>query len=144
MSISNDQLEIERQNAVRENFAKSLGLRLNDSEVAILLKGEVLSLQDLLRDHSLTDIGNLLIRLDTILQMNANQQNISSLSMSTLHTKDVTDAGNDTGDLTLDARLEGISKGKCKCPSGCICVLILGLCIKNCNFSPLSFYLPSN
>lgn len=144
MSISNDQLEIERQNAVRENFVKSLGLRLNDSEVGILLKGEVLSLQDLLKDHSLTDIGNLLIRLDTILQMNANQQNISSLSMSTVNAENLNNVGTDTGDLTLDTRLEGISQGKCNCPPGCTCVFILGLCIKNCNFSPLSFYLPSD
>ncbi|MBE8968468.1 hypothetical protein IQ277_20255 [Nostocales cyanobacterium LEGE 12452] len=133
MAVSHNQFESE--NPVWKTFSESLGLKLNDSEMEILLQGEELSLQELFRNHSLVEIANLLIQLDIMLH-DINQKDIVSLTaVETL----------DERDFSLDSRLRNMPPGNCNCPPGCTCrYLLLGVCIKNCANQPLVFYLPPN
>ncbi|BAY41477.1 hypothetical protein NIES2111_58730 (plasmid) [Nostoc sp. NIES-2111] len=131
MCVSNHQFESD--NPVWKTFSESLGVKLNNLEMEILSKGEELSLQELLRNHSLVEVANLLIQLDTVLQDINNEDIVSLTTVETL----------DERDFSLNARLRNVSQGNCNCPEGCTCAyLLLGVCIKNCQNKPLVFYLP--
>lgn len=69
MATPEDQLT---RNAIRETASSYLGLDLTDSEIASLLSGGSLTLDLLAQEHSLTELGAALIRLDTLQRISRN------------------------------------------------------------------------
>jgi hypothetical protein len=134
MFSQNEQLE--RQNAVREAFSQSLGLMLVDSEVTSLLEGKTLSLEKLMEYHSLTEIGTLFIRLDTLLRVNRTNQDLSALSTQNLNSENIAE----------HSRVELFSNKDCPdCPPNCRCEkVLLFICVQHCEFKPLDFHLSSD
>lgn len=53
---------------IREAFADELGLILSDSEIKLLLSDKTLSFEQLTQNHSLTELGTALIRIDAVNQ----------------------------------------------------------------------------
>ena len=73
MATPDDQLT--RRNAIRETASSYLGLGLTESEIATLLLGDSLTLEQLAQERSLTELGTALIRLDTLRQIHRNTDN---------------------------------------------------------------------
>lgn len=59
----------ERFVAAREAISDYLGIVLRDTHVKALLEGKSLSLSDLIKEYSLVEVGNTLIRMDTLAQI---------------------------------------------------------------------------
>jgi len=57
---------LERHKMVQEEFLEKLGLALTDAEVNALLEGNAVSVEQLIENHTLTEIGTALIRWDTL------------------------------------------------------------------------------
>jgi len=57
---------LENKAAFREALSQALGINLADEIASDLLDGKNLSLEQLAKDHTLTEIGTALIRLDAL------------------------------------------------------------------------------
>jgi len=62
---------------IREAFADKLGLRLSDAEIILLLSDKTLSFEQLAQEHSLTELGTALIRLDAVNQLQETKREFS-------------------------------------------------------------------
>jgi hypothetical protein len=126
MTSQNEDLSFRAK--VIEVLSQSLGLIPTDLELATLLKGEALSVEQLMNSHSLTEIGTLFIKLDALLQVNGNDQESSASSLLPM---------NSVMNEPSEARLTQ----KCDCPDGCRCRQVWPLCIKHCGSRPPDFRL---
>ena len=57
---------LENMSGVRDTISQSLGLTLTDDKIAKVMEGKSLSLDELLKHHTLTELGVALIRLDSL------------------------------------------------------------------------------
>lgn len=64
--MPNQDNSLKRQDAFCEACSQALGLKLADETKTKLLNGEELSLDELSKHHTLTEIGSALIRLDAL------------------------------------------------------------------------------
>ena len=68
----NESNQLERYDVVHEMAANYLGLKSSDSEVETLLAGKALLLEKLMQEHSLAEVGMVMVRLDILDQMSLN------------------------------------------------------------------------
>jgi hypothetical protein len=64
MNLSNNLSD--RHKIVRKEFSNKLGLELTDIEINKLIEGESLSIEQLMENRTLTQVGTALIRLDAL------------------------------------------------------------------------------
>lgn len=126
MTSQNEDLSLRAK--IVEVLSQGLGLMPTDLDLVTLLKGETLSLEQLMDDHSLTEIGTLFIRLDELLQVNGNGQESSAPSSLAMNF------------VINEPSLASLTR-KCNCPDGCRCRQVGPLCIKHCGNKPPDFYL---
>lgn len=69
--MTNPDKNLKSQISTREDLCQACGLKLADEIADALLEGNNLSLEDLTRDHTFTEIGTALIRLDALSFNNA-------------------------------------------------------------------------
>ena len=119
------------QEEVVEALSKSLSLILADSELVTLFQGKTLSLEQLMGNHSLTEIGIFCIQIDTLLQVGSNSQNPSVLSLSSKSFANK--------ESLKPRQLEQA----CDCPDGCRCHQIGPLCIRHCGSRPPDLHISS-
>ncbi|MEG4343626.1 hypothetical protein QUB70_10090 [Microcoleus sp. A003_D6] len=62
---------------IREAFADKLGLSLSDAEIILLRSNKTLSFEQLAQNHSLTELGTALIRLDAVNQLQETEREFS-------------------------------------------------------------------
>lgn len=69
-----DRSSSQDRNEIRNRISETLKLNLTDSEIEALLAGEVITLDYLLQNHSLSEVGTALIQADALQSQESTEQ----------------------------------------------------------------------